>query len=70
MNIAIADDYADDSLQAQTLIQSYLDMHHSQLAPTTHFTTFSSAEALLASFVPGKYPIVVLDIYILDSAKL
>ena len=74
MNIAIADDYADDSLQAQTLIQSYLDMHHSQLAPTTHFTTFSSAEALLASFVPGKYPIVVLDIYMnelsgMDAAK-
>lgn len=59
MQIAVVDDHAADRQELLQLLSQYLEQ--SRLGAS--FTEFSCAEDFLASFKPGEYELVFLDIY-------
>ena len=60
MRIAICEDNADDAAE----IRSYLEQHFERNGFVGDIDVFDSGEALLASFSPGAYDIVFMDIYL------
>lgn len=70
MNIAIVDDLTVDSNYLCTLLQDYFQTNNIDF----NITTFSDGNDFIASFTPGKYNLVFLDIYMpnmtgMDLAK-
>ena len=70
MRIAICEDNANDAAE----IRSYLEQHFERNGFVGEIDAFKSGEALLASFSPGAYDIVFLDIYLdgisgIDAAR-
>jgi len=70
LRIAICEDIADDAAE----IRAYLEQHFERNGFVGEIDTFATGEALLASFSPGAYDIVFLDIYLdgisgIDAAR-
>lgn len=63
MNIAIADDRAEDLQQSREYLLSYISAWHPELLESLSIETFSSAEAFLEPFEPGGFDLLLLDIY-------
>ena len=63
MNIAIADDRAEDLQQSRDYLLAYISDWHPELLESLSIKTFSSAEAFLEDFEPGRFDLLLLDIY-------
>lgn len=60
MRIAICEDVPADRERLQAMLTKYLLTH----GFAAEVDCFTSGEALLAAFVPGKYPIIFMDIFL------
>ena len=60
LQIAICEDNANDAEE----IRTYLEQHFARNGFIGDIDTFRSGEALLASFSPGAYDVIFLDIYL------
>ncbi len=60
MNIAIIDDLKQERENLKEILESYASMNNLHMK----FDIFESAEALLDSYMPLKYTIIFLDIYL------
>ena len=63
MNIAIVDDQATDLEAAEAHLRQYIRVNHASFVSETKIETYSCAEDLLNFFLPGKYDLLILDIY-------
>ena len=70
MNIAIADDHPDDRQMAEEQLRRYLTQAHPEIMKDLVLETYSCAEDLLASFSPGQYDLLLLDIYMEDMTGM
>ena len=70
MNIAIADDHPDDRKMAEEQLRRYLTQAHPEIMKDLVLETYSCAEDLLASFSPGQYDLLLLDIYMEDMTGM
>lgn len=70
MNIAIADDDANDLKAVVTYCQKHIRSSFQQAEKDVHIETFSSGEELLEAFLPGKYDLIILDIYMKDLSGM
>ena len=63
MNFAIVDDDNQDRTEVYTVLQHYLNSNFSHLEGQFHFDCFASAEDFLQRFIPRRYAIIIMDIY-------
>lgn len=66
MHIAIADDRQQDQKAAEEYLLWFFSEHHPELKEPPRISRFASAEELLAAFAPGKFDMLLLDIYMED----
>ena len=65
MNIAIVDDCQNDLSSAKNYLIKYIFEKHSDILQNIHIDTFTCAEDLLKNFMPNKYVLIVLDIFLI-----
>ena len=70
MNIAIADDRADDLQAAEDSVLRYFSTHHPEVMRDLSVESFGSAEELLSIFEPGKFDLLLLDIYMANMTGM
>ena len=70
MNIAIADDRVNDLQAAEDSLLRYFSAHHPEVMDDLSVESFSSAEELLSVFEPGKFDMLLLDIYMEDMTGM
>ncbi|SHK77665.1 two component transcriptional regulator, LytTR family [Selenomonas ruminantium] len=63
MKIAIVDDQMSDLLSAESHLLKYVRETHPGILGRLRIETFSSGEEFLESFEPGKFALILLDIY-------
>ncbi|MCR5758433.1 MAG: LytTR family DNA-binding domain-containing protein [Selenomonas sp.] len=63
MNIAIADDQKFDLLTTEKQLLGYLRYNHPEIIGGLRMESYTSGEDLLATFTPGKFSLIILDIY-------
>lgn len=63
MHIAIADDRAEDLQMAEDYLLRYLSSRHPEVMNDLSIATFKNAEELLSVFDPGRFDLLLLDIY-------
>ncbi|GMQ62006.1 LytR/AlgR family response regulator transcription factor [Vallitalea maricola] len=74
MRIAIVDDLKNERTLVQKLASQYFDDRKTLYDVTPHFEEYETGERFLENYIPGKYEIVFLDIYMdkitgIDVAK-
>lgn len=74
MNIALVDDLREERVLVKNFIHSYFEERKDFFDVCPSFTEFENGEDFLKSYVPGKYQIIFLDIYMdkltgMDVAK-
>lgn len=70
MNIAIADDRQQDQQAAEDYLFRFFSRQHPEVMEELHIFAFASAEELLAAFAPGKFDMLLLDIYMADMTGM
>ena len=70
MNIAIADDLAADRQIAEEQLHRYVSESYPDIVDDFSLDTFACAEDLLENFSPGKYDLLVLDIFMADMTGM
>lgn len=70
MKIAIADDLENDLQVAASNIRQYLEASYPDVIKNFELDTFASAEALLENYAPGKYDLLILDIFMVDMTGM
>lgn len=60
MNAAIVDDMADECEILRALLKQYEEIQRQ----TIHITAFRSGRELLADYIPGRYDVVFMDIFL------
>ncbi len=63
MEIAIVDDLSVEREEVRRLLLAYFSEHNERYETTPIISEFESGEAFLTTFQPGKYQLVILDIY-------
>lgn len=63
MEIAIVDDLLVEREEVRRLLLAYFSEHNERYETTPIISEFESGEAFLTTFQPGKYQLVILDIY-------
>ena len=70
MNIAIADDLEKDRQAVTAQLQQYINQSYPEIVKDVIFDEFSCAEDLLSNFYPGKYDLLILDIFMVDMTGM
>ena len=70
MNIAIADDRVEDLQAAEDYLLRYFSARHPEVMSDLSISTFPSAEKFLEVFDPGRFDLLLLDIYMEDMTGM
>lgn len=70
MNIAIADDRVEDLQAAEDYLLRYFSSRHPEVMNDLSISTFPNAERFLEVFDPGRFDLLLLDIYMEDMTGM
>ena len=70
MNIAIADDRAEDLQAAEDYLLRYFSSRHPEVMNDLSISTFPNAERFLEVFDHGRFDLLLLDIYMEDMTGM